>query len=392
MNRFRYVAAVTAAALLLVFPAGLFAAAKAGISPGALSGAEEERIFPEFSREGVLDGSFQGELDSYIEQKLPGRTLMVKVRNQLLYSLFGISPNSRFTLGKDGYLFSRSNITNYLQYNGIITEQEAEDRVNKIVRVRDIMADAGKQTCVFVTPAKIRFCRDKLPRAAEMSLPEQQADDYTVLMKALRKTDLPYFDSVEWLGEHAGELDGRVPLFFRTGHHWSVYVGNTVGAAFADFLEEKSGYNLPEIEVEAGPVSEPVFPDADLYNALNLFEKPKEQYYEPLITVTDPETDAPGIFIRGGSFMGQSISALIRQDYFGKNVYFENTSLFTDKFSDYTYVTDYADVDLLEYLRDTDLFVLEINECSVWDMSFGFLDWVLEHEEEVRALGEEGEA
>ena len=33
------------------------------------------------------------------------------------------------------------------------------------------------------------------------------------------------------------------------------------------------------------------------------------------------------------------------------------------------------------YLRDIDLVVLEVNETAVSDMSFGFIDYVLEHPE-----------
>ena len=39
----------------------------------------------------------------------------------------------------------------------------------------------------------------------------------------------------------------------------------------------------------------------------NTIGKPYDQYYEPVIEITDEETDAPGFLCRGGSFMGQKM-------------------------------------------------------------------------------------
>ncbi|MBQ2205083.1 MAG: hypothetical protein II411_04250, partial [Lachnospiraceae bacterium] len=65
-----------------------------------LSGAEEKI---EFSFENV---------DDYIIQNFPGRAFLVRSKNQILYSLFDISPNSSITKVNDT-LFSTETLNYY---------------------------------------------------------------------------------------------------------------------------------------------------------------------------------------------------------------------------------------------------------------------------------------
>ena len=82
--------------------------------------------------------------------------------------------------------------------------------------------------------------------------------------------------------------------------------------------------------------------------------------------------------------MGQSLSAIIRNNYFGKNVYMENDQIYTDVFGDLQIFHDYSDVDMNSYFQDIDLLILEVNEPSIPSMSFGFIDYALEHPEVFR--------
>ena len=159
--------------------------------------------------------------------------------------------------------------------------------------------------CLLYT-SKIRYTEDQLPWVDKAMAPPRKEGNYELLTEALSGSRIRYFDSIRYLEEHKSEFDSRVPLFYRTGLHWSVYVGNMTGAAFGEFLEQESGYNLPEMTITANPCENPVYPDADSFEVFNTIGKPYDQYYEPVIEITDEETDAPGFLCRGGSFMGQS--------------------------------------------------------------------------------------
>ena len=65
-----------------------------------LSGVSEAAILPPFHLKGIWDGSFQETIETYYSENLPGRELMIKLRNQAIFSLFGKSPNKHIIIGK----------------------------------------------------------------------------------------------------------------------------------------------------------------------------------------------------------------------------------------------------------------------------------------------------
>ena len=58
-----------------------------------LFGVEYEAQLKDFNINNLMDFSFQDSLDDYITQKLPGKALLARARNQILYSLFKVSSN-----------------------------------------------------------------------------------------------------------------------------------------------------------------------------------------------------------------------------------------------------------------------------------------------------------
>lgn len=348
------------------------------------SGVENQAQFPEITAQKLSDGQAQTEFEAYVQQHLPGKPFMVRLRNEITFSLLDTVSNINYSMSKDKNLFSWENVSYYLQYFAPVSKEGAYELVEKLERLQKLLEDAGKQMYVFITPCKIRYTEDQLPWVDKAMAPPRKEGNYELLTEALSGSRIRYFDSIRYLEEHKSEFDSRVPLFYRTGLHWSVYVGNMTGAAFGEFLEQESGYNLPEMTITAAPCENPVYPDADSFEVFNTIGKPYDQYYEPVIEITDEETDAPGFLCRGGSFMGQSLSCLIQNHYFGKNVSMENRQIFTEEFGQVKEFSSYEEADMRECLRDIDLVVLEVNETAVSDMSFGFIDYVLEHPEILR--------
>lgn len=377
LRQARQMITIVAAALVLASPLLL----KKSDERLALDGVENTARFPDFSAEKLVDGSAQSEFETYVQQHLPGKPFMVRLRNEITFSALHTVSNINYSMNRDRNLFSWENVSYYLQYFAPISEDGTRELIEKLERLEELFRAHGKQMYIFITPNKVRYMADELPWVDTAMAPKQGPGNYERLTAGLAASDLKWFDSIAYINEHRQEFDLRVPLFYRTGLHWSVYVGNMVGNAFGEYLEKESGYRLPEISVSAQPCEEPVYPDADSFEVFNTLEKPYDSYYEPVIETVDPTTDAPGFLCRGGSFMGQSLSVLIRNHYFGKNVSMENRQIFTDEFENVVPFTDYDAVDMREYLKDIDLVVLEVNETAVSDMSFGFIDYVLEHPE-----------
>lgn len=101
------------AVTLLVPLYGTFLDEKVVLS-GVTSSVEKE----EANLETIGDGRYQTYLNIRWENEFPGRKALLKLRNQVFYSLFKVSPNENVVIGKDGYLFEPSYIYNELMANG----------------------------------------------------------------------------------------------------------------------------------------------------------------------------------------------------------------------------------------------------------------------------------
>ena len=119
-----------------------------------------------------------------------------------------------------------------------------------------------------------------------------------------------------------------------------------------------------------------------MLDLLNVFVEPKEQYYEPVINYENINYSEPKIIIRGGSFLGQ---LPIKQEILATEndniLYIENKLALYEGYKKSQNFETYDELDLKKYLKNLDLMILEINEINFYNASFGFIDYLLEHEE-----------
>lgn len=346
-----------------------------------LSGVTNTSELSDFNIQNVMDGSYQTSFNNWWDENFPGRSLLINIRGQLLYTFLNQSSNTNVTIEKDKYLFSPGYITTELGANRIEDEMLLQDLGQKLISLEKILKENGKELYIFMTPNKAHFCSDKISWKFNL-LKSDDENNYNMFKKLLEKTDLKYFDSREYIENYNGEkIDA--PIFYPTGIHWSSSWGMHAAIAFEEYINENSKWELSELECKESPCNEPQWPDADLYQSLNIISQPKQQYYTASISIKK-EKDKPNVFIRGGSFLGQSLNGIISAGVFKKDVHLENTYYFTNRYSkkkDLSSYTSYDEMNLDKMLGETDILILEVNENSLDAMGFGFIEYVLEHPE-----------
>ena len=76
--------------------------------------------------------------------------------------------------------------------------------------------------------------------------------------------------------------------------------------------------------------------------------------------------------------------SLINNYAFSEDVHFENSYYFTNVYSDHKDITNfraYDEMNLNELVGQSDILILEVNNAAISDMSWGFIDYLLEHTE-----------
>ena len=385
---------------------------------------------------GLMDGSTQSGWDSLISERIPARATLLKLRNQGIFSVFNQSPNAGVLLCPDGQLMEREYVYKYEKIYPPAAESEVRAQCDKLAAIRDRLRARGKELYLFITPTKPRYYEDSIPESLrKMQAFPDRPGNYEVLKEVLGDYDFEVFDSIAYIDALIRDGSDEVlqfPLYQQTGTHWTWPLGLKVALGFADFLRERSAWEIPKAHEVIGKADAPVFPDADLYDILNIYTKPWGNYFnadivldevpenadlvmneapdrddaEEMAASANPDTNLQSedtadpnvvnadnagndsmhgqradMLVRGGSFLGQTVSPLINHGFFGHCMYLENTKVYSEDWPDGGTFTSYDELEpaLSAQLRDTDILILEINEAHVPTMSFGFIDWLYEH-------------
>ena len=348
-----------------------------------LNGTVSQETIPKVDIKKIMNGEYQYELDNYLLSKTPGKSIFIKCRSQLLYSLFNVSSNNNVVIGKEKQLFEPE----YLNYNyniyGQMSKEEVDNLVEKL-KILDSMLEAeDKELYIFITPSKARYYKEYAPSYYELCGNDTEELDYDKFKRELETTNINVFDSIVYIDSIKEEF--KYPLWYSTGIHWSRVLGSTVAKEFNSYLIEKSKYKLGQIDFSYKVTDVAASPDSDLYDTLNLLRSPNETYYA-VKAERKSDGEQPKVFLRGGSFMGQSLSYLISKDIFGDSFHFENNYYFMEKYSKQNVLSNFdayeeAEEDIKKYIQKSDMVILEVNEEKIWTMSWGFIDYILEHPE-----------
>lgn len=351
-----------------------------------LTGVSEQTERPILTKKGLLDGTVQEELNNYIAQNMPGRDLMIKVRNQLIFTLYAKSPNQNIVIGKNNNLFEKEYVLKYEKVYPPATKEYVTDLCDKIAVIQDRLEAKGKELYLFITPTKVRYYEEDVPDIYRVASSfGEETGNYEVLKETLADYDFKVYDSIPFVTAYRETADAAgMPLYYKTGSHWSLVVGAEVASDLGRFLDENSKYQFPATHVEYAPVPEPLHPDSDIFNTFNIFTKPYDSYYTADLKVEGSglaDEEKPNLFCRGGSFMGQTINHLIIDEMFHQDTYVENTLYCRNRFSESGNFSDYGELNLKQELDQADIVILEVNEAHIPVMSFGLVDYLMEHPE-----------
>ena len=394
MKKFRYkIVYIIVFCVIILFPI----IAKVLDVKNDLFGVEYEAELEDLNINNLMDFSFQDSLDNFITQKLPGKSLLARCRNQILYSLFGVSSNYSLNISLTGNIVFDETMDYY--YHGLheVDDKYIDELVTKLKTLNDILKSKNADLVLFVTTTKSRYIKnesysdrdphynDDFVLVDEFLTKHSSFDNdnyelpYTEFINKLKTTNIKTFDCVDYISNlYLSSVydDGKylilmpplylywVPLYYNTSHHWSNVLGNKIGIEFLDYLSNNTKVKFSKLKQSIERIDTPIFPDSDIYDLCNVLAKPKEDYFKSNIEIVDNNHSNSNVIIRGGSYLGQVpfIQGMMGES----NVFF---MLNTDVFKKYT--------------EDIDLVILEINEVNVYNATFGFLDYLLDNKDKL---------
>lgn len=248
-----------------------------GFAPPATLGGkvQPDPEVPESLFAGWHDGSLEQYVDAKASSGLGLRGWMVRLDNQLKYSLLGVTKRP-VVGGRDGWLYEED----YLTPLGVLTPGWGNvilGRAFVLWSAQQVLAENGVTMVVVVSPSKVETYPEHLPAFYDLARREPHPHCLGLLRALGDAGILNLVDGQQMFTQWHRE-DPAAPLFTRCGTHWTHIGAGRVIARLIDRLEELSGVDLVNVDF-AGVKPRQVMADHDLLDLANLLDA--DRYWRP---------------------------------------------------------------------------------------------------------------
>ena len=257
-----------------------------------------------------LSGETQHAVSKSIGVESPAFPISVRAKNQLLYSLFGISGAANVVVGRDLELFGAGHIDEFCARGAPQDETRMRVWVDEIAQIAVAARARGKSFVYLIAPSKVAYMRQKLPRerfCRALAL-SADTDKRAPFRAALTQQNVPLLDTAELFHRERGNYP--IDLFPRGGIHWNllgaaltlrettqIFAAQSAGSPIGDFQ-----FDWRERDVAQGD-------DRDLVDLLNLLW-PDDRYPTATISRRGSGEDCaktPRLLLVGDSFLRQLV-------------------------------------------------------------------------------------
>jgi len=278
-----------------------------------LEGASPHRPAP-VTLDAFLSGETQRAVSLNLGRASPVFPISVRAKNQLLYSLFGLSGATAVVVGKRGRLYETTYVDEFCARDGAPDMTRIDAFAKDLAAIQEKLRAGGKGFVYLVSPSKAARYPEDLPALTPCpALTRGTTEKLAPYLAALAARQVAFVDG-------AGLTTAQRPhypidLFPRGGTHWNMLGAALAARALSETLARQSGEAPPfgGFDFDWREEAEAVGPDRDLLDLLNLLW-PNAHYPT---AVVEGHGGAPAcrparLTLLGGSFLREIIAALAR--------------------------------------------------------------------------------
>ncbi|MGO3931310.1 alginate O-acetyltransferase AlgX-related protein [Rhodopseudomonas pseudopalustris] len=323
----------------------------------------------DLSLRAFLDGTLQKTAAIRIAEAMPLRRTLIRLNNQIAYSLFGEVNAPGILAGVGGQLVERSYLEEYCTRSDGDADRLADTVVPLLRNLQAYYRDRGAIFLYVVTPSKVAH----LPQHFVHLISCRSTDAARVelvprYVARLRAAGIDVVDAAT--STHALKGQYPVELFPRGGIHWNDQAMARASQQIVEAVNRQAGRELlPQFDFTSTVNLPPEGRDRDLAELINLLVSPLD-YATPKLTFSNPSCAGQpartiDAAIVGGSFMdgvGEVLTesacmARLSQYFYLKLGRYGGArrQLIQENLSD-------SD---LQRLRDVDIMLLEENESAI---------------------------
>lgn len=330
---------------------------------------------PQYSWQSWMDGSFQNQFDRYIEDHIGFRPFLVRLNNQLDFSLFGKANAEGVVVGKNNMLYEYDYIRAYT--GGDFIGEATLDK--KLLRMqflqRFLKENYDIDFLLVLEPGKARTYPENIP---DRYLKHGKSlSNYEYILNKAQELEIPLLD-LNRIFVNAKDT-ATYPLYPRYGIHWSEHTMPFVADTLIRFIESLRQIDLPEFVVEEVIISDTLAAsDYDVGNTINLLCRLPHQPMPYPKFAFGSETDKvrPMLMAVSDSYYWNFFNTRIPLHLFANEAFwYFNAKVYPDFYFAEKWTRD---LDLRTEIEKQDIIILSVTERFLYKFDWGFIDQLYE--------------
>lgn len=246
-----------------------------------------------------FSAEYQEGKEKYITENFGFRSTLVRIINQIRYSLFNKVKANEVVIGKENCFFSKIYLDSYTGKN-FIGLAEIKRKSLLVKELQDKLGAVGKIYMPIIAPNKARFYSEYLPDNTY----KVNCTNYEVFTYWFKKLGVKYIDFEDYFLK--AKKTTKYPLFSKYGIHWNSY-GQTLAAdSIVKFLNVNFNLVTNQLVYKNNIVMSDSVSDADndILDGMNLFVDQLEIYKSayPVCTFEKKTDKKPALLTIGDSF------------------------------------------------------------------------------------------
>lgn len=343
-----------------------------------LVGATEKAELPDFSWEGLIQGSYTRKIEGWFTEQLGLRPTAIRLDNQINYSVFDEMPltrGSRLTLGRDRWMFQQSRIHYYLGWEKRVDMDLLRHRMEGLRGIQDLADSMDKPFVFVIAPIKSTIYPEQMRQSVLKARDPSLKTTYERVRPLFDEFGVRVFDGRE-AAHQMRAADPGFPVFAPEATHWSfAFAAHCLVDIFRD-LDSHTPRALPTFEWHPGKAAKAEGDERDVGLHANLFstryDHARIEYPKMHVQLNDGPVRVAIIgdsfawtlsAVLNGMYCDAAASPQIDVFYYFNNLY-RVPGRSQQPFSRDTF-------DIRQLLRDYDVVMMVTSEEGLWDLGQG---------------------
>lgn len=331
-----------------------------------LAGDEGPKSDTTLTFSNYCSGVYQHKLNEQLASGFGFRSLLIKINNQINFSLFN-KVNARGVIaGKEEYLFETTYI-NAQMGKDFMGEDSINSRLNQLKLISDQLQALNKQLLLVIAPSKPSFYKEFLPGEYQSG---PNKNNYNLVSKGIEEHRLNCIDFSTYF--NILKSTSKYPLYPKHGNHWSTYGAYLAADSIIKSIEYLRKTDLPDLSVKSLKMEQPKNDDKDIEYGINLLFKLKSfNLAYPEMAIDTTGKTKPNVLVIGDSFYWNLYHLGIDRCFRHSQFWYYNKAVYPVSTKKQVMTNE---LNFNEEIGKYDVIIILATESNVHNLGWGFME------------------